>query len=131
MNAPWLRVTESKVSWFLLGGKSKSKPKSTDKDHKPCWIKMGVRINMADGSWWFFHYKYGSWKKHWTRVQATNRLGQPAFDGDKPIMLPERTESYKDQATLEKEWTRMPELVSALLTAVHIAELEEAAKKAA
>lgn len=140
----WITVTESKVVKIRFKGKKEKKPKRTDAKAKGGEKKkkksgggvvtLGVKIMMGDGSWWFFHYKYRSWTKHWPLVQATNRQGKPAFDGDKPIMLPERTERYGQWSKVEKDWEKTvygPLLLNALLSAVESAEVNEAAKRKA
>lgn len=114
----WLTVKESKLVWAPAGTRTTKKG-----EEKTRFIRLGVRVEMMDGSWWFFSFKHASWTKHWPRVRRMDKLGRPATNPDgTPDFLPERKDRYTT-LSLHKEWSpRRPELVSALERAVDAAE---------
>ena len=104
----WFTVRESKVVWAPIGTRILK-----NGEEKTRFSRVGVRVDMMDGSWWFYSFKHESWTKHWPSRQATDLLGRP--NGD---LLPEKKDRYT-QMQFYKEWSgRKPELVSALQTAV-------------
>jgi hypothetical protein len=111
----WFTVKESKVVWAPVGTRTLK-----NGEEKTRFLRIGVRVDMLDGSWWFFSFKHGTWTKHHPRVQDRDMFGRP--NGH---FLPERKENYTSWK-LYKEWaTRKPELVAALEGAVAEAEAEE------
>lgn len=108
----WFTVTEAKVVYVPLKG-----GRDGGEDEKTRFARTGIRINMADGSWWFHHFKHNSWTKHWPLVRAMDRLGRPATElGGEPVYLPERVDRYGQFSKVVKEYgTRVPQLVTALL----------------
>ncbi len=109
----WLTVKESKLVWAPVGMKFTKKG-----EEKTRFMRIGVRVDMMDGSWWFFSFKHESWTKHNTPVRKMDRLGRPAVEAGKPVFLPERKDRYT-VLTLHREWDkRRPELVAALERAV-------------
>jgi hypothetical protein len=119
----WFTVSESKVVWAPVGTYITKKGEKKTK-----FKRIGLRVDMADGSWWFFSFIHESWTKHWPLTQKMDRLGRPAVEGGKPVYLPERKDRYTVDG-LRKEWAaRKPELIAALEGAVATAEepMEEA-----
>lgn len=110
----WFTVKEKQLVWAPVGTVV-----TKDGEKKTRFIKIGVKVKMEDGSWWFFSFKHGSWTKHNTRVQKMDRLGRPEFDPQgNPVLLPERKENYTAH-TLHREWMpRKPQLVKALESSV-------------
>jgi hypothetical protein len=110
----WFTVTEKNLVWAPIGTY-----KDENGEVKTRFIKIGVKVKMMDGSWWFFSFKHKSWTKHNTRVQKMDKLGRPEFDPQgNPVLLPERKDNYS-VTQLHREWCgRKPELVSALENAV-------------
>lgn len=114
----WCTVKESKLVWAPAGTTVNKRG-----EEKPRFIRLGVKVEMMDGSWWFFSFKHSSWTKHWPLVRKNDRLGRPAVEGGKPVFLPERKDRYT-VLTLHREWDkRKPEFVTALELAV--AQVEE------
>lgn len=117
MNTAWFTTTDSKETWAPIGTYT-----NKNGETKVKFKRIGIRVDMADGSWWFYSYTHGTWTKHWPKVQKMDKLGRPATEGGKPVFLPERKDRYT-VAGLHKEWaSRKPELVSALETALSKAE---------
>lgn len=113
----WFTVKESKVVWAPVGTVTKKNGEEATR-----FKRVGVRITMMDGSWWFFSTIHNSWTKHNTPVRKMDRLGRPAVEAGKPVFLPERKDRYT-VLTLHREWgVRRPELVAALERAVADAE---------
>ena len=116
----WFTVQDKQLVWAPIGTFTNKKG-----EVKTRFIKIGVKVKMADGSWWFFSFKHKSWTKHNTLVQKMDRLGRPMVEGGKPVFLPERKENYTAH-TFHREWgKRKPELVSALESAVIEADSKE------
>ena len=116
----WHTVNNSDIVWAPIGTFVNKKGET-----KTRFIRIGVKVQMADGSWWFFSFKHSSWTKHNTLVQKMDKLGRPETTPQgEPVYLPERKERYTVRE-LHKEWgVRKPELVSALENAVAEAENE-------
>ena len=115
----WFTVTDKNLVWAPIGTYTNKKG-----EVKTRFIKIGVKVKMADGSWWFFSFKHESWTKHCPLVRKMDMLGRPMVEGGKPVFLPERKENYSLRQ-LHREWgTRKPELVSALENAVVEVESE-------
>ena len=113
----WFTVEEKKLVWAPIGTVT-----TKSGEVKTRFFKIGVKVRMADGSWWFFSFKHQSWTKHNTLVQKMDMLGRPMMEGGKPAFLPERKENNTVNS-LHREWgKRKPELVSALESAVVEAE---------
>ena len=120
----WHTVSESKVTWAPIGTYVDKKG-----EVKVKFKKLGIRVSMQDGSWWFYSFKHGTWTKHWPLVRKMDRLGRPMVEGGREIFLPERKDNYT-VAKLHREWlSRKPELVKALEGAVESAEVQEVAEK--
>jgi hypothetical protein len=110
----WFTIKESKLVWAPVGTRVLK-----NGEEKPRFLRIGVRVDMMDGSWWFYSFKHKTWTKHHPRKMATDMFGRP--NGN---LLPEKKENYTSWQ-LYKEWGgRKPELVAALEGAV-AAEAEE------
>lgn len=128
MVAKFAIVATSKVVYVPFTVKAKDGGEDTK------FMRTGIRIDMADGSWWFHHFKRGTWTQHYPRVQATTHWGAPAvvFGTGEPIFTPERVERYKDFTHIVREWgKRTPKLVAALLEGQDQALEDEAEKRGA
>lgn len=124
--AAWYTVVESKVSWAPIGSRI-----TKGGDEKPRFSRIGVRINMADGSWWFYSFKHNSWTIHHTPVRKLDRLGRPMVEAGQPVFMPERKTRYNDWAAVHKEFaSRSPGMVAALQKGVEDALEAEAAEEA-
>lgn len=116
----WFTIKETQLVWAPVGTFTNKKGETKTK-----FIKLGVKITMADGTHWFYSYKHASWTKHHLPVRKMDRLGRPAEEAGKPVYLPARKERYTE-TELHREWgKRKPELVTALQTAVAECENEE------
>ena len=114
----WFTVKESKVVFAPIAAVKKNGDPTTR------FIKIGVKVEMLDGSWWFYSFKHLSWTKHNTLTRAMDKLGRPAVEAGKPVFLPERKDRYTE-TSLRREWgARTPELVRALFSAVESATEE-------
>lgn len=116
MNA-WYSVSDSKIVWAPVGTYVTKKG-----ERKTRFKRIGVRVDMADGSWWFYSFVHNTWTKHWPLTRKLDRLGRPAVEAGKAVFLPERKDRYTVEG-LHKEWlVRKPELVAALEGAVNQAD---------
>jgi len=121
--AKWYTVVESKVSWAPIGSRILK-----NGEEKPRFSRIGVRINMEDGSWWFYSFKHDSWTLHRVPVRKLDRLGRPAVEAGKPVFHPERKERWSNWAAVVREFGyRSPNIIAALRGAVEAALAEEEA----
>lgn len=110
---PWFTISETQLVWAPVGTFTNKKGEVKTK-----FIRLGVKITMADGTHWFYSFKHASWTKHHLPVRKMDRLGRPMEEAGKPVYLPARKERYTE-TELHREWgKRKPELVTALQTAV-------------
>jgi len=124
--ANWYTVVESKIVWAPIG-----KRVLKNGEEKPKFVRIGVRVDMADGSWWFYSFRHDSWTQHFKPLPKTDRLGRPVLEYGKPVMMPERKNHWKDWAAVCKEFAaRSPGIVNALRDAV-IAAIEGSEEAAA
>lgn len=108
----WFTVKDSRVVWAPVGTRVLK-----NGEEKTRFLRIGVRVDMMDGSWWFYSFKHGTWTKHHPSKQELDMFGRP--NGH---LLSERKENYTSWK-LYKEWGgRKPELVAALEGAVAAAE---------
>lgn len=115
----WRTVAEAKVVYFpLVAGKKK------DGEDKIIFIRVGIRIEMADGTWWFHHFKFGSWTHHF---MGADKQGTGFYASQSKQV--ERKESYTPKA-LQREYGGRG-LVEALESGVQQALEAEAEKRAA
>jgi hypothetical protein len=110
---PWNQVVESKIVWAPIGYVQKK-----DGSTAPRFSRIGVRVDMADGTHWHYSFKHESWTHHHKPVQALDRLGRPAKEAGRPVFLPPKKNRW-DADELQKEFSkRSPELLIALQTGV-------------
>lgn len=123
--ASWYTVVESKISWAPIGVRTLKSG-----EEKPRFSRIGVRVNMADGSWWFYSFKHDSWTMHQPPLQRLDRLGRPMVEAGKPVFGPERKSRFQNWRAVVREYGgRAPGIVSALQGAVVSALEAEAAEK--
>jgi len=58
----WRTVADSKVVYVPLG----MKPVGKKGEEKMTFARTGIRVEMADLSWWLFHFKSRTWTRHYT-----------------------------------------------------------------
>jgi hypothetical protein len=117
---PWFTITETKLVWAPIGTCTNKKGEVKTK-----FVRLGVKVTMADGTHWFYSFKHDSWTKHFMPVRKLDRLGRPAEEAGKPVFLPARKDRYT-ATELQREWgRRKPELVSGLYAALENAETVE------
>jgi hypothetical protein len=111
--ANWYTVVESKIVWAPIGT-----IRTKTGEEKPKFVRIGVRVDMADGSWWFYSFRHDSWTQHFKPVPATTRTGQPLVESGSVVMVNKKN-SYKNWAGVCKEFAaRSPGIINALQTGV-------------
>jgi len=106
-------VVESKIVWAPIGVRTLKNGET-----KPKFVRIGVRVSMADGSWWFYSFRHDSWTQHFKPAVKTDRLGRPVVEEGK-IVTVERKNNYRNWAAVCKEFAaRSPGLVNALQNGV-------------
>ena len=105
----WYRVADAKVVFVPLGEKP-----NKDGEMRMTFARTGIRVDMADGSWWFNSFRFKTWSRHYTNLGGTV----------------EQKDSYTETC-LKRDWGNRPHLLEALNKGVVIALEAEAEKKAA
>ena len=83
---------------------------------------IGTRIDMADGSWWMFSRKFGTWTKHTPGLPQYHKSGSPLLGDDmKPVVGKERVESFGTSAKLHRTMGHCKALMDALTLGLAIA----------
>lgn len=114
----WRTIVEAKVVYFPLTF-------IKDGEEKTTFIRVGIRINMEDGSWWFMSFKFSSWTRHY---MGADKQGVGFYASQSKQV--ERKESYTP-ASLKREYRDRPQLLETLETGVAMALEAEAEKRAA
>ena len=116
----WEVVKTAKVLFVPIGTTLNKKG-----EEKTIFARTGIRVDMADGSWWFHHFKHDTWTRHFPSLVVNDCFGRP-----EPTI--ERKDSFRNMAAVVKEFgNRCPELITALEEGVEIALTEEAEKRKA
>lgn len=111
--ANWYTVVDAKIVWAPIGVRTMK-----NGEEKPKFVRIGVRVDMADGSWWFYSFRHDSWTQHFKPVAKTTRLGKPVVEYGKTVMV-ERKNNYRNWAAVCKEFAaRSPGVINALQIAV-------------
>ena len=106
----WRTVTDAKVVYVPLGEKP-----TKDGEMRMTFARTGIRVEMADFSWWFFHFKSSTWRRHYKLP------GNPVEQKDKGL----------SESALKREKWPGPALVAALESGYDLALTAEAEKRAA
>ena len=115
----WYTIVSAKVVYVPIGTKINKKGEPVT-----IFARTGIRINMADGSWWFNHFKYGTWSRHYPAMET---VGERFNAKSVPV---ERKESYTP-SKLQREYAGRGGLLVALVEGSVLALEEEAERKAA
>lgn len=111
--ANWYTVVESKIVWAPIGV-----IRTKTGEEKPKFVRIGVKISMADGSWWFYSFRHDSWTQHFKPMPKLDRLGRPVIEYGKPVMV-ERKNKWNNWGAVCKEFAaRSPGIVNSLQTAI-------------
>ena len=115
--ASWRTVSDSKVVWAPIGFRTKK-----DGTAAPKFSRIGIKIEMIDGSWWFYSFKHESWTRHDKPIRALDRLGRPAVEAGKPVFLPARKNRWDSWNDIVKDYQqRSPGIISVLQEAAAMA----------
>ena len=115
----WYTVASAKVVYVPIGTKVNKKGET-----KTIFARTGVRVDMVDGSWWFYHFKFLTWSRHYKGTATAGR----GFNACTVIV--ELKDSYTP-SKLQREYATRPNLLKALEDGTELAYLEEAEKKLA
>ena len=115
----WRTVADAKVVYVPLG-------EVPGKDGIPRmrFARTGIRVEMADGSWWFKHFKSGTWTHHYPGIST---VGKGFNAKATPTM---HKQSYSQRA-LERDYATRPAMLEALISGEQLALDAEAEKRAA
>lgn len=110
----WFDVSEATVVWAPIGTTVNKRG-----EERTRFSRLGIKVEMADGSWWFHSFKHGSFTQHFPLIQASDRLGRPAVDPKgNPVMLPERTNRFANLQAVCREFENRPQFVQNLTSAL-------------
>lgn len=107
--------------------------KTKDGEESKRFVKIGVRINLDSGQWWFFHFKFGSWTKHTPGPLLTYKSGSPMYESDGVTQCrgEERISRYANETKMIEAFSKCPGYLEMLGDAVADAIAEDAEKRAA
>jgi hypothetical protein len=109
----WHNVVESKIVWAPVGKKALK-----NGEERQNFIRIGIRFNMGDDSWWFYSFRHKSWTYHFAPVPKTDRLGRYMFENGKPVTTEGQKNHYKNwEEVLGDFHSRSPKLISSLSNA--------------
>ena len=112
-------IKSAKVVFVPIGTKL-----NKDGELKTVFVRMGIRVDMLDGSWWFKHFRAGTWTHHWDGLESGSCFPFA------PVKV-ERKQSYS-RIALEREYAgNRRKMIVALEEGEQLAYAEEAAKRAA
>ena len=115
----WLQVVEAKVVRIPVPGTEiNDEGEVEDCTH---WPKIGVRVRMGDGSWWFQSFQHGSWTQHYPDTPKMERWGPALDEHGVQIMKKGQKQSYADFGELRKAYRDRPELAERLVLILSIA----------
>ena len=113
----WTVVSDAKVVWACRDSIN-SKGEETQS-----FFKVGIKIEMANGDWWFNHLKTKSWTHHYKGMTVVGK----GFNAHSESV--EKKDSYSP-LSLKREFSSRPKLLSALEDGIVLAWENEAAKRA-
>lgn len=97
----WKEIVDSEVAKRLI----------TTKDGNEVMARVGVKIYMNNGGWWFVSRRYRSWTYHFPIRQKLDKFFKPVFDKNRqPVMAAEmknrwsEEEFKRDFAKQSPEW---------------------------
>lgn len=103
----WFNVSEAKLVWAPIGTAVNKNGQERTK-----FSRLGVKVEMDDGSWWFYSFKHGSYTQHFQRVKAFWTPGEPV------AYLPEKKNRYSSWSAMEKEFKDRPNFLTNLQNAI-------------
>ena len=126
----WLTVHEAKVLYAPI---EKMVPnKKGDLKKKTSFIKLSVKITMADGDIWFHSFKYDSWSKRTPGPIKRYASGSPIMGDDgKPVREKEQKQRWANTPTFHKRMSHCKRLLDVLTNAEIQAIAEDAEKRQA
>ena len=104
----WFDVSEAKLVWAPIGTTV-----NKNGQERTRFSRLGVKVEMGDGSWWFYSFKHGSYTQHFPRVKAFWNPG-----GDVSY-LPEKKNRYASWSAVQKEFKDRPAFLESLQNAVN------------
>jgi hypothetical protein len=117
ISAAWRTVAESKVVFVPIG-------EYIDKNGnvRTRFARTGIRLDMEDGSWWFKHFRFNTWTRHYKGKE----LCGVGFNGH--VCEVEKKDNFSNRE-LYRTWKHAPSLISALEHGVEDAIVREAEER--
>lgn len=125
----WLKVTEAKVSYVVFTKKDRETG-----EKKPCSLpnRLGVKITLGDGTWYFYHFRYESWTQHTPGNVKCYASGTPMTDPQGNVLRhPERIARWDNDFKFRKAFAHCPKLIAVIEAAYDQAIAEDEEKQAA
>lgn len=105
----WFDVSEATMVWAPIGTTV-----NKSGEERPRFSRLGVKVKMDDGCWWFYSFKHGSYTQHFPRVKKFWTAGL-----DESTHLPEKTNRYASWSAVEKEFKNRPHFLESLQNAIN------------
>jgi hypothetical protein len=90
---------------------------------KTKFARTGIRVEMEDGSWWFYHFRYNTWSRHYPGMVIVEQ-GFNAM----PTCC-ERKDGGLAPHALKRVWGHNPQLLAALEEGKELALIREAEER--
>jgi hypothetical protein len=121
----WLKVVLFKVVYVPMPGfdKKTGEPKMR-------FLRRGIRVDFADGTWWFYMFSKKTYTRHWPKVPKTDSFGVVKDRYGRIVYAPERKDSFL-YTEFEREFADRPEYKQAIAEAMESALIAEAEARAA
>jgi hypothetical protein len=122
---PSLNVEDSKVVYVPTGTRILIKTITDDdgneievEEEKTKFARIGIRILMDDGGWWFYAFRTQSWSRHTPGEPKRYRTGCIVHDlRNQPIYHPEQIDRIGNVRLMEKAFRHCPTLLKNLQSA--------------
>lgn len=105
----WSDVSEAKLVWAPIGTTV-----TKSGEERPRFSRLGVKVEMADGCWWFYSFKHGSYTQHFPR---TKKFWSAGFSDSE--YLPEKKNRFGSWAAVEREFKDRPAFLANLQNAIN------------
>lgn len=93
---------------------------------KQVMFRVGIRIELSDGSWWFrsrpARRVHSTWTKHMPGLPLYHRSGTPVMENGKHKLGPERIERFGTDKNLRKSMGHCKALLNALSDGLMLAQ---------
>jgi hypothetical protein len=104
-----ISFVSSEVVWVPVGEYVNKKGEVKTK-----FCKVGVRVQISDGTSWFYSFIHDTWTKHLPAYPVKNRAGLPVYEHGKATMQTPPAEHVGNEKKLRQSYGHCAALIAAL-----------------